>query len=147
MSDVVRWVLTRDRPTAKASGDVAGLVDVQLTSNDRLRRQWAAVALQGLQGVWNNDERTMSGICITAHRMLTRWLPGVASTCSGLGMLLVTIWQSKAQIDAAYGILADSVLTNHGTKIFFSGVRTSPRSSTPAVWWPRRSCRLRPPSC
>jgi len=52
----------------------------------------------------------------------TRWLPGVASTCSGIGILLVTIWQSKAQLDAAYGPLADSVLTNHGTKIFFSGV-------------------------
>jgi type IV secretion system protein VirD4 len=52
----------------------------------------------------------------------TRWLPGVASTCAGIGLLLVTIWQSKAQIDAAYGKLADSVITNHGTKIIFSGV-------------------------
>jgi type IV secretion system protein VirD4 len=52
----------------------------------------------------------------------TRWLPSVASTCSGIGLLLVTIWQSKAQIDAAYGRLADSVLTNHGTKIVFAGV-------------------------
>jgi type IV secretion system protein VirD4 len=204
MSDVVRWVLTRDRPSAKARGDVAGLVDLQLAGGDAARRRWAGLALQSLQGVWNNDERTMSGIYITAQRMLgvwqdpqvaaacrrcdidldwlvkgsntlyicgdrgeqerlavlfggvlsdlieqqayewasshraplpdllvvldeaantpTRWLPSVASTCSGLGMLLVTIWQSKAQIDAAYGILADSVLTNHGTKIFFSGI-------------------------
>jgi type IV secretion system protein VirD4 len=52
----------------------------------------------------------------------TRWLPGVASTCAGIGLLLVTIWQSKSQIDAAYGRLADSVITNHGTKIIFSGV-------------------------
>lgn len=52
----------------------------------------------------------------------TRWLPSVASTCSGIGLLLVTIWQSKAQIDAAYGRQADSVLTNHGTKIVFAGV-------------------------
>ena len=51
-----------------------------------------------------------------------RWLPQVASTCSGIGIQLVTIWQSKAQIDDAYGTLADSVLTNHGTKVFFSGV-------------------------
>ena len=51
-----------------------------------------------------------------------RWLPQVASTCSGIGIQLVTIWQSKAQIDNAYGTLADSVLTNHGTKIFFSGI-------------------------
>jgi len=52
----------------------------------------------------------------------TRWLPGVASTCAGIGLLLVTIWQSKSQIDAAYGRLADSVITNHGTKILFAGV-------------------------
>ena len=51
-----------------------------------------------------------------------RWLPQVASTCSGIGIQLVTIWQSKAQIDHAYQTLADSVLTNHGNKIFFSGI-------------------------
>ncbi|MGI8777712.1 MAG: type IV secretory system conjugative DNA transfer family protein [Acidimicrobiales bacterium] len=51
-----------------------------------------------------------------------RWLPQVASTCSGIGIQLVTIWQSKSQIDEAYGKLADSVLTNHGTKVFFSGI-------------------------
>ncbi len=52
----------------------------------------------------------------------TRWLPGVASTCAGVGLLLVTIWQSKSQIDAAYGQLTDSVITNHGTKVIFSGI-------------------------
>ena len=31
----------------------------------------------------------------------TRWLPNVASTCAGIGLLLVTIWQSKAQLDNA----------------------------------------------
>ncbi len=51
-----------------------------------------------------------------------RWLPQVAATCSGIGIQLVTVWQSKAQIDEAYGKLADSVLTNHGTKLFFSGI-------------------------
>jgi type IV secretion system protein VirD4 len=52
----------------------------------------------------------------------TRWLPAVASTCAGIGILLVTVWQSKAQIDAEYGRLADSVITNHGTKIVYAGV-------------------------
>lgn len=50
------------------------------------------------------------------------WLPSVASTCASIGVLLVTVWQSVAQINAAYGRLADSVLTNHGTKVIFSGV-------------------------
>jgi type IV secretion system protein VirD4 len=53
------------------------------------------------------------------------WLPSVASTCASIGILLVTVWQSVAQINAAYGRLADSVLTNHGTKIIFSGVSDS----------------------
>mgnify|MGYP001251467586 CR=1 FL=1 len=56
----------------------------------------------------------------------TRWLPHVASTCAGIGLLLVTIWQSKAQLDSAYGELADSVLTNHGTKVIFSGASDLP---------------------
>ena len=56
----------------------------------------------------------------------TRWLPQVASTCAGIGLLLVTIWQSKGQLDAAYGDLADSVLTNHGTKVIFSGASDLP---------------------
>jgi type IV secretion system protein VirD4 len=50
-----------------------------------------------------------------------QWLPAVASTCSGIGVLLVTVWQSKAQIDALYQKQADPLLTNHGSKIFFAG--------------------------
>lgn len=50
-----------------------------------------------------------------------RWLPEVASTCSGIGVQLVTVWQSKAQIDATYRDQADPMLTNHATKIFFAG--------------------------
>jgi type IV secretion system protein VirD4 len=56
-----------------------------------------------------------------AGNMPLAWLPEVAATCAGIGILLVTIWQSKAQLDAAYGRLSDSVLTNHLTKIVFSG--------------------------
>jgi type IV secretion system protein VirD4 len=56
-----------------------------------------------------------------AGNMPLAWLPEVAATCAGIGILLVTIWQSKAQLDAAYGRLADSVLTNHLTKVVFSG--------------------------
>lgn len=56
-----------------------------------------------------------------AGNMPLAWLPEVAATCAGIGVLLVTIWQSKAQLDAAYGRLSDSVLTNHLTKIIFSG--------------------------
>lgn len=204
MDDVVKWVLLRDRPTNKGKGELGRLLYAQMGNPDPEKAAWAGIAYNGLQAVWKNDERTTSGIYVTAQRMLgiwsdplvaaacqscnidldwlvkgantlyicgplneqgrlavlfggvlsdlieqqayewagrhheplpdllvvldeaantpTRWLPNVASTCSGLGILLVTVWQSKAQIEAAYGTLADAVLTNHGTKIIFSGV-------------------------
>jgi type IV secretion system protein VirD4 len=56
-----------------------------------------------------------------AGNMPLPWLPEVVATCAGIGVQLVTIWQSKAQLDAAYEKLADSVLTNHLTKIVFAG--------------------------
>ena len=37
-------------------------------------------------------------------------------------MLLVTIWQSLAQLQAAYGRQADTILTNHLTKVFYAGL-------------------------
>jgi type IV secretion system protein VirD4 len=51
-----------------------------------------------------------------------RALPEYASTLAGLGVLLVTIWQSLAQIEAAYGHQADTILTNHLTKVFYAGL-------------------------
>jgi type IV secretory pathway TraG/TraD family ATPase VirD4 len=54
-----------------------------------------------------------------AGNMPLDWLPEVSSTCAGVGIQLVTIWQSLAQIHDAYGRRADILLTNHATKLFF----------------------------
>lgn len=51
-----------------------------------------------------------------------RSLPEYASTLAGIGVLLVTIWQSIAQIEVAYGRAADTILTNHLTKVFYAGL-------------------------
>jgi type IV secretion system protein VirD4 len=51
-----------------------------------------------------------------------RNLQGLASTCAGIGLLLVLVYQSKAQIDAVYGRQADTVLSNCLTKVFFAGL-------------------------
>ncbi len=51
-----------------------------------------------------------------------RSLPEYASTLAGIGVLLVTIWQSLAQIETAYGRDADTILTNHLTKVFYAGL-------------------------
>jgi len=57
-----------------------------------------------------------------------RQLPEWASTVAGHGVQLVTVWQSKAQIDSVYGDKkADTILTNHLSKVGFSGL--SDRSS------------------
>ncbi|ABW10828.1 Type IV secretory pathway VirD4 protein-like protein [Parafrankia sp. EAN1pec] len=50
-----------------------------------------------------------------------RNLPGRISTCAGIGIQLVLVYQSKAQIDAAYGPKADIVISNAVTKVFFAG--------------------------
>ncbi len=49
-------------------------------------------------------------------------LPSWASTLAGIGVQLVTAWQSIAQIEAAYGRQAQAILTNHLTKLFFPGM-------------------------
>ncbi|MDP9420641.1 MAG: type IV secretory system conjugative DNA transfer family protein [Actinomycetota bacterium] len=51
-----------------------------------------------------------------------RSLPQYASTLAGLGVLLVTIWQSIAQIEDAYHRQADTILTNHLSKLFYTGL-------------------------
>ncbi|MEM1333868.1 MAG: TraM recognition domain-containing protein, partial [Actinomycetota bacterium] len=56
-----------------------------------------------------------------AGNMPLDWLPEVSSTCAGIGIQLVTIWQSYAQINETYGKRADTLLTNHATKLFFPG--------------------------
>jgi type IV secretion system protein VirD4 len=46
-------------------------------------------------------------------------LPQWSSTITGAGMQLVTVWQSKAQLDQIYNRDADNVLTNHRTKLVY----------------------------
>ena len=50
-------------------------------------------------------------------------LPEWAATVTGIGIQLVTVWQSKGQIDRVYGKDADNLLTNHRTKLLYpSGI-------------------------
>ncbi len=46
-------------------------------------------------------------------------LPQWASTVTGAGIQLVTVWQSKAQLDQIYGRDAETVLTNHRSKLIY----------------------------
>lgn len=50
-------------------------------------------------------------------------LPQWSSTVTGAGIQLVTVWQSRAQLDTTYGKDADTVLTNHRSKLIYpSGI-------------------------
>lgn len=49
-------------------------------------------------------------------------LDAIASTCSGLGIQLVTVWQDLSQINNRYGDRANTVVNNHRAKIVLSGI-------------------------
>lgn len=49
-------------------------------------------------------------------------LPAWSATLAGVGIQLVTTWQSVGQIEAAYGRHSEGILTNHVTKVFYAGM-------------------------
>jgi type IV secretion system protein VirD4 len=49
-------------------------------------------------------------------------LDTLASTASGHGIHLVTVWQDLAQLTARYGARAGTVVNNHRAKLFLSGI-------------------------
>ena len=49
-------------------------------------------------------------------------LDGLAATCAGHGIQLVTVWQDLAQIAARYGTRSATVVNNHRAKLFLSGI-------------------------
>jgi type IV secretion system protein VirD4 len=57
-----------------------------------------------------------------AGQLGLQWLPAAVSTLAGLGAILVTGWQSRAQIVDTYGTLADAVMSGHRSKVFFAGL-------------------------
>jgi len=49
-------------------------------------------------------------------------LDGLAATCAGHGIQLLTVWQDLAQMTARYGPRAATVLNNHRARIFLAGI-------------------------
>ena len=58
-------------------------------------------------------------VCDEAANTPLPKLPQWAATVSGAGVQLVTVWQSRAQLDTIYGRETDGVLTNHRSKLFY----------------------------
>jgi type IV secretion system protein VirD4 len=67
-------------------------------------------------------ERLLLVVLDEAGNQRLEQLPNYASTVAGLGVQLVTIWQSMAQITRAYGKGAGILLTNHLSKVFYTGL-------------------------
>jgi type IV secretion system protein VirD4 len=70
------------------------------------------------RGGAQTDRRLLVVLDEAANTPLPK-LPQWAATVTGAGIQLVTVWQSKAQLDQAFGKDADNVLTNHRTKLIF----------------------------
>lgn len=51
-----------------------------------------------------------------------RDLDGLAATCAGHGIQLVTVWQDLAQVRARYGERGATVVNNHRAKLFLPGI-------------------------
>jgi type IV secretion system protein VirD4 len=58
-------------------------------------------------------------VCDEAANTPLPKLPQWSATVSGAGIQLVTVWQSRAQLDETYGRQADGLLTNHRSKLFY----------------------------
>jgi type IV secretion system protein VirD4 len=53
-------------------------------------------------------------------------LDGLAATCAGHGVQLVTVWQDLAQVTARYGERGATVVNNHRAKVFLPGISDPP---------------------
>lgn len=75
MADVVRWVVTRDRPKDGDAGEVAGLLEVELASSYPLRRSRAAAAMGDLSAIWDwdGDDRLSELVYTEAEALLRPW--------------------------------------------------------------------------
>ena len=97
----------QDRLAPVLGGLIADLVNQAFDRVSRLRRRLDPTILLVLDEAAN-----------TPLRKLPEW----ASTVAGIGIQLVTVWQSKSQLEAIYGAHADTILTNHLTNLFFTGM-------------------------
>ena len=204
MGTVCQWVLTQDRPGEWGTGEVKAALDVLMDEAAPSVQDDAQDAGRALLSVWEDEERTRSGVYSTTRTVVWPWanpglaassrgesvdlewllsgtntaylcspigdrdlfapafggmlndlikqaylrvsssgkpldppllvvideagntplraLPEYASTLAGMGVLLVTVWQSLAQIESIYDRQAGTILTNHLSKVFYAGV-------------------------
>lgn len=132
-------------PADPASGpvDPAGLLDGANTlylcapahDQRRLRGLFTAVVKQVLEAAFERSARLgrpldpalLVVLDEAANLAPLAELDGLAATCAGHGVQLVTVWQDLSQIFARYGDRAATVVNNHRAKVFLSGT-SDPRT-------------------
>lgn len=95
----------------------------------RLRGLFSAVVKQVLEAAFTRSVRLSGPLSPPLLLVLDEAaniaplveLDGLAATCAGHGVQLVTVWQDLAQVTARYGERAATVVNNHRAKVFLSG--------------------------
>jgi len=81
MNDVLRWVVTRDKPAGKEQGEVAPLLRALRSTEEPNALLAADTARDLLKGIWAGDERTTTSIYATARGLVWPWAdPAVMAT-------------------------------------------------------------------
>lgn len=101
----------------------------------RLRGLFTAVVKQVLEAAFEQAARHGGRLAVPLLVVLDEAaniaplaeLDGLAATCAGHGVQLVTVWQDLAQVTARYGDRALTVVNNHRAKVFLSGT-SDPRT-------------------
>ena len=115
----------------------------------RLRALFTAMVKQVLEAAFDRATRLGGKLAVPLLVVLDEAaniaplaeLDGLAATCAGHGVQLMTVWQDLAQVTARYGEHAATVVNNHRAKVFLSGTSDArERSTMPATWWERKSC-------
>lgn len=96
----------------------------------RLRAVYTALAGQVLHTAFAGSSRTgkpldpplLVVLDEAANIAPLKELDGLAATCAGHGVQLVTVWQDLAQVRARYGERAATVVNNHRAKVFLPGI-------------------------
>ena len=101
----------------------------------RLRAVFCALVKQVLEAAFERSGRTgdpldpplLVVLDEAANIAPLAELDGLAATCAGHGVQLVTVWQDLSQITSRYGERGATVVNNHRAKIFLSGT-SDPRT-------------------
>ncbi len=117
-------------PEALLRGNHTLYVCAPAHDQQRLRAMFAALVGQVIRGAFSASARAGRPLAPpllvvldeAANIAPLKELDGLAATCAGHGVQLVTVWQDLAQVRARYGERSATVVNNHRAKLFLPGI-------------------------